>query len=110
VWKALYELGQIRNQAIKLRGLRAGLETKRFRHVDQLPPEFLSYMEPTLPCSLEPTEIIKALREATARFFDEARSWGEMLDRDLVTRFEHKLTDYLALIGESDREVEKNGR
>ena len=50
-WRAIYEIEQIRNQAIELRGLRVELETKRFRHVDQMSEDFLACLEDTLVLS-----------------------------------------------------------
>lgn len=44
-WRSIYEIEQIRNQTIELRGLREELETKRFRHVDQMSADFLAELE-----------------------------------------------------------------
>jgi len=96
-WKALYELEQVRNQAIELRGLREGLETKRFRHVDRMSGEFLADVGQTLVARLGTAEIMRALRAATGCFFDEARRMDEMLELDLAGRFEGKMLEYLEL-------------
>lgn len=96
-WKALYELEQVRSAAIELRGLREGLETKRFRHVDQMPEEFLSGIGQTLAASLETPEIMRALRVATELFFYEAKRLDEMLKLDQAKRFEKKVLEYLEL-------------
>jgi hypothetical protein len=95
MWRALYEIERIRHQTVELRGKREGLETKRFRHIDRLPREYLLEIERTLVRELEPAEMMRALREATASFFVEAKHWDTMLNREWAARFERKLTDYL---------------
>ncbi len=97
MWRALSELEQIRNQTIELRGIREGLETKRFRNVDQLPHEFLFNMEKTLATNLSKPEIMRAIWYSTECFFLEAKNWDELLNRDLAAKFEKKLKDYLTL-------------
>ena len=94
-WRAVFELEQIRNRTIELRGLRDGLETKRFRHVDQMSEDFLTGIERTLALSLKDIDIMNALRAATACFFQEARYFDKMLDLKLAARFEAKMKAYL---------------
>ena len=96
-WRAVYEIEQIRNQTIELRGLREELETKRFRHVDQMSEDFLTSLEQTLVLSLRSVDLMNALRAATACFFREARHFDEMLDIKLAERFETKVKAYLKL-------------
>ena len=96
LWKALYELEQVRDRAIELRGLRENLETKHFRHVDQLPLEFLSTIQRSMPISLEREEIIRALRVATDCFTAEAVHLDTILNQELGIHFRRKLQHYLA--------------
>jgi hypothetical protein len=96
-WRALCELEQVRNQAIELRGLREGLETRRFRHVDKMSGEFLSDVERSLVMDLTTAEIMRALREAVKCFFTEARHFDQVLRSDRAQRLEEKLNEYLAL-------------
>lgn len=96
-WRAIYELELIRNRAIELRGLREELETKRFRHVDQMPEDFLTDLEQTLVLSLKGVDIMNALRAATTCFFNEARQYDKILNLDLAWRFETKMKAYLEL-------------
>jgi predicted nucleotidyltransferase len=95
-WQALYELEQIRQRTIVLRGTRAGVETKRYRHVDRLPAAFLADVQRTLVADLSRPARMRAIRQATACFYDEARQWDELLGRDLAHRFDRKLQEYLA--------------
>ena len=96
-WRAVYELEQIRNQAIELRGLRDELETKRFRHVDQMSEDFLIGLERTLVLSLSEVDIMNALKAATICFFREARHYDEILNLQLAESFETKVKAYLEL-------------
>ncbi len=100
-WRAIFELELIRNRAIELRGLREELETKRFRHVDQMPEDFLTDLENTLVLSLRSADIMDALKAATACFFREARHYDEMLDLELAKSFETKMKAYLELFEEN---------
>lgn len=95
-WRALYEIEQIRNQAIELRGLRMELETKRFRHVDGMSEDFLTGVEQTLVPSLSKVDMMNALKTAIACFFREARHFDKMLNLTLAERFETKMQAYLA--------------
>ena len=94
-WRAIFELELIRNRAIELRGLREELETKRFRHVDQMSEDFLIGLEQTLVLSLRDVDIMNALKAATACFFREARQYDEMLNLDLAEGLETKMKTYL---------------
>ncbi len=98
-WRAVYELEQIRNQTIELRGLRGELETKRFRHVDQMSEDFLIEIEGTLVLSLSEVDIMNALKTATTCFFHEARHYDEILNLQLAESFEMKVKTYLELFG-----------
>lgn len=100
LWRALWELEQVRSQAIELRGLRTGLDTKRFRSVDRMAPSFLSAMERTLVVELTRAEILRALREATTSLFAEAEELDAILGCDLGERFGPKLRRYLQLLEE----------
>ena len=96
-WRATYEIEQIRNQTVELRGLRDALETKRFRHVDQMSADFLTSLEQTLILSLRSVDLMNALRAATTCFFREAQHFDEILDLKLAERFETKVKVYLEL-------------
>ena len=96
-WRAVYEIEQIRNQTIELRGPREELETKRFRHVDQMSEDFLKSLEETLVLSLRSVDLMNALRAATVCFFREAQHYDKMLDIKLAERFEAKVKAYLEL-------------
>ena len=96
-WRAIYELEQIRNQTIELRGLRKELETKRFRQVDQMSKDFLVGLEQTLVLSLKDVDVMNALKAATACFFREAQHFDKALDLKLAERFEGKMKAYLEL-------------
>ena len=97
LWRAIFELELIRDRTIELRGLREELETKRFRQVDQMSAEFLVELEETLVSSLNETDIMNALKAATACFFQEARHFDEILDIRIAESFERKMKAYLAL-------------
>ena len=96
-WRTVYEIEQIRNQTIELQGLREELETKRFRHVDQMSEDFLKSLEETLVLSLRSVDLMNALRAATVCFFREAQHYDKMLDLKLAERFEAKVKAYLEL-------------
>lgn len=96
-WRAVYEIEQIRNQTIELRGLREELETKRFRHVDQMSENFLAGLEETLVLSLRSVDLMNTLRAATTCFFHETQHFDKMLDIKLAERFEIKVKTYLEL-------------
>ena len=98
-WRAIYELELIRNRTVELRGLREELETKRFRHVDQMSKDFLIEIERTLVLSLNEVDIMDALKAATTCFFREARRYDRILNLDLAESFEAKMKVYLKLFG-----------
>lgn len=95
LWRAIFELEQVRNRTIELHGLHEELETKRFRHVDQMSEDFLTRLEYTLVKSVKETDIMNALKAATACFFHEARHYDKILNLDLAGRFERKMKAYL---------------
>ena len=76
-WRAMFYLGMVRQQTIELAGLRLGLETKNYRHVDQFPADFLLSLQRSLPSDFSSIKIMKALKTATQCFFDEAACWEE---------------------------------
>ncbi len=79
VWRALHDLDAVRLLAFELAGLRYELDVTRGRQADQLPAEFLAALEETLPGSSAPADILRALRAATACFFEQARAVAAML-------------------------------
>ena len=96
-WRAMYEIEQIRNQTVELRGLREELETKRFRHVDQMSDDFLMSLEQTLVLSLRRVDLMNVLRAATTCFFREAQHYDKMLNLNLAEGFDTKMKAYLEL-------------
>ena len=96
-WRAIFELEQIRNQTVELRGLREELETKRFRHVDRMSDDFLMSLEQTLVLSLRRVDLMNVLRAATTCFFREAQHYDKMLNLNLAEDFETKMKVYLEL-------------
>lgn len=81
------------------------METKRFRHVDQMSEDFLTGLEQTLILSLRRVDLMNALRIATTCFFREAQHFDEMLDIKLAERFEAKVKAYLGLFEMSSQKI-----
>jgi len=79
VWRALHDLDSVRLLAVELAGLRYELNVTRGRQADQLPADFLAALEETLPGSSAPADILRALRAATACFFEQARAVAAMI-------------------------------
>jgi predicted nucleotidyltransferase len=68
-WRALWEIEEIRDHTIELRGLAEGLETKRYRHVDQMSQDFLFGLERARPARLEGLDLMDSVKRMTGCFF-----------------------------------------
>jgi predicted nucleotidyltransferase len=95
VWRAYSDLGDIREQTVRLAGLRYDLDTKRFREVDRLPVDLLGSLQATLPASLQPDELQRALRAAVECFFREAYCMDAALGLKLAPIYEAQMREYL---------------
>lgn len=72
-WRAQYYIGVVRWRALALATDRLGLMFSEFKGVDDLPAELRAALAETLPRSLEPDELLRALRAAMHAFLDELR-------------------------------------
>jgi hypothetical protein len=72
LWQAVYLIDDLRDHAFALASLRRGLEAAFARDVHQLPEELQASFEDTLVRSLEPEELLRALRAAVAELQREA--------------------------------------
>ena len=70
LWRACREIQFVRDMAVELTGLRAGLETKRYRDVGQFPAETLARLEKTFPAGFTRQEYAKALKETAELVYD----------------------------------------
>ena len=85
-WQAVYLIDDVRDHAFALACLRRGLEVPYARGVHQLPDEVQAAFEETLVQSLEPDELLRALRSAVAalrREAGDAEDLAEQLDPHL---------------------------
>ncbi len=72
VWSAQYYVHELRHETLSLACLRRGLPARYARGFDELPSESLLDAEPTLPQSLEPPELLRALGCAIQLLIAEA--------------------------------------
>jgi hypothetical protein len=72
LWQAVYLIDDVRDHAFALACLGRGLEAPYARGVDQLPDEVQASFEETLVRSLEPEELLRALRSAVVALRREA--------------------------------------
>ena len=72
-WRAQYYVGVVRWRTLALATDRLGLMFSEFKGVDDLPAELRAALAETLPRSLEPDELLRALRAAMHAFLDELR-------------------------------------
>jgi predicted nucleotidyltransferase len=81
-WRAQYYIGVVRWRTLALATDRLGLMFGEFKDVDDLPAELRGALADTLPRSLEPDELLRALRAAMHAFLDELRQTRpELADR-----------------------------
>jgi hypothetical protein len=71
LWQAVYLVGEVRNGAFALACLRRGLEAGYARGVHELPAETAASFEETLVRSVEPEELLRALRSVVAALLRE---------------------------------------
>lgn len=72
-WQAQYYVGVVRWRTLALATDRLGLMFSEFKGVDDLPAELRAALANTLPRSLEPDELLRALGAAMEAFLDELR-------------------------------------
>jgi hypothetical protein len=90
-WQAVYLIDDLRDHAFALASLRRGLEAAFARGIHELPEELQASFEETLVRSLEPEELLRALRAAVAALQREAVD-----AQDLVERLEPHLREIQA--------------
>jgi hypothetical protein len=72
LWSAQYYIHELRHETLSLACLRRGLPGRYARGFDELPGELLNNAAHTLPQSLEPIELLRALRCAIALLIAQA--------------------------------------
>ncbi|HET9730346.1 MAG TPA: nucleotidyltransferase domain-containing protein, partial [Acidimicrobiia bacterium] len=72
LWSAQYYIHELRHETLAFACLRRRLPSRYARGFDELPRHLLSDAEQTLPASVEPTELLRALRHGIALFIAEA--------------------------------------
>jgi hypothetical protein len=77
-WQAEYWISSTRDYALSLACLRRGLPTSNGRGFDELPVEILDLFKNTLVTSLEPNELLRALKETTDGLLSEADQATEL--------------------------------
>lgn len=97
-WQAFADIEEIRNQTIKLHGLRKGLETKRNREVDLMDKDFLSMLEETLVHRIEKTAIETAIKKVTDCFFNEAFVAEKEFNLDIAQLMKEKMSELLSML------------
>jgi hypothetical protein len=95
-WQAISDIEEIRNQTIRIHGLRNELESKRNRDVDGMDVEFLRGIERTLVAGPNRDEVNRALGAVARSFFDEAHSAEADLGLASSQPLDDKLADLLA--------------
>jgi hypothetical protein len=96
--EALDHLATLRTQATDLAFLSEGVEERHHRQMGQLPAAFLSRLEKSLPRSLDPEEILRALRITMDCFFEPARLLDERLGLESARELEKIMREYLNLV------------
>jgi hypothetical protein len=101
-WQALYFLGRIRNRTVALASERHGHDAEDAGHADDLPPDELEPLLPTLVASLDQATLLGATKAATRAFLTELRRG----DPDLAERLAEPLLLLATADGDSaDEEV-----
>lgn len=70
-WRVIGEMDIARNMLIELLGYKYSLETKRFRDVDEFPPEVKSILERTFAVNLNQKDLIKCLHALINAIYTE---------------------------------------
>jgi hypothetical protein len=84
----VYLIDEVRNGALALACLRRGLEARYARGVHELPAETAAPFEETLVRSVEPEELLRALRSVVAALL---REQGDA--RDLAAKLQGQLEE-----------------
>jgi predicted nucleotidyltransferase len=92
-WQAEYWISAIRDQVLALACLRLGHTTGYAKGADLLPPELTASLVPTLVCSLEESELRRALAAAAVALAAEL----ERTDVALAARLRPVLTEVIGL-------------
>jgi predicted nucleotidyltransferase len=90
---ALTDLDEVRMGILRVAAIRLGISNRK--DVDRLPREVRDRVEESLPRSLEPQELARALGASAHAFFAEARALEADLDLDIATRLEPVVNQYL---------------
>jgi hypothetical protein len=72
LWSAQYYVHELRHETLSLACLRRDLTARYARGFDELPRDVLEHAALTLPRSLEPAELLRALRSAIGLLVGEA--------------------------------------
>jgi len=80
VWEAEYWIGAVRDYALSLACLRAGLPARYGRGFDRLPQETLEGFEGALVASLERDELLRALASAVDGLLRESREVADVAE------------------------------
>jgi hypothetical protein len=81
LWQAVYLIDDLRDHAFALASLRRGLEAAYARGIHQLPDEVQASFEDTLVRSLEPEELLRALRSAIGALRREAVGAEDLVEQ-----------------------------
>jgi hypothetical protein len=81
LWQAVYLIDDVRDHAFALASLRRGFEAAYARGAHQLPEEVQASFEDTLVRSLDPEELLRALRSAVGALQREAVDAQDLVDR-----------------------------
>jgi predicted nucleotidyltransferase len=90
---ALTDLDEVRTAILRVAAIRRGIGHRK--HFDRLPSEVRDRVERSLPRSLEPQELARALAAAAHAFFAEARALEADLRLDIAARLEPVVLEYL---------------
>jgi predicted nucleotidyltransferase len=81
LWQAVYLIDDLRDHAFALASLRRGLEAAFARGIHELPEEVQASFEDTLVLSLEPEELLRALRSAIGALQREAVDASDLVEK-----------------------------
>jgi hypothetical protein len=90
---ALADLNEVRMGILRVAAIRRGISNRK--DVDRLPREVRDRVEESLPRSLEPQELARALGASAHAFFAEARAIEVDLDLAIAARLEPVVLQYL---------------
>jgi predicted nucleotidyltransferase len=90
---ALADLDEVRAGLVRTAAIRCGIGNRK--HFDRLPRQVRDRVEESLPRSLDPQELTRALAAAAQAFFAEARALEADLGLDIAARLESVVLEYL---------------